>query len=104
MEAIILTTLKSFSNLSYKYYTKIPEPQLPKQKEHEQTPFAWKKTFSITYAKTKIMFLEKNVPAYKWAITSPSRSIHWGLQRGVLQLTHPASPSDAIFLKSDVLL
>lgn len=43
MEAVILTILKSFSNLSYKYDAKIPEPQLPKQKEHEQAPFAWKK-------------------------------------------------------------
>ena len=44
MEAVILTILKSFSSLKiYKYYTIISKPQLPEQKEHKQTPFAWKR-------------------------------------------------------------
>lgn len=60
MEAVIIIILQSFSNFRiYKYDTTISKPQLPKQKEHKQTPFGLKEKSDINYAKTKIMFLEE---------------------------------------------
>lgn len=88
MEAVIIIILKSFSNFRiYKYYTTISKPQLPKQREHKQTPFGLKEKLSINDAKSKIRFLEELFCFSNGNNSTQQVSSSWS-QGKILQLTH----------------